>query len=533
MRNWIALLLALCMAAICGSCYRQEDFNRDMFADSGIEYDIAIPLTDTRLTMENLIDLQGGLFIPDDTNLLHIIYAMEPNKANLMEDIALGQVSPFVFTLSEIVYNCMKDTLISIPFVDTIYFNIEGTDAEIKTLYFSEANVLMSNRNTFRFPMDVEMRFNNVESQSGEQIIYRSRCPEQGNKDTVLTLYDIKIQVDGAERPYIALSGTSKVNVLYVEGDNNSYKGSMYVSCNFREMDFRRADGYFSPTNHTIKGEMSMAGMGVERMTNIKFEQALIIADLEMNGVSAPVRFTSTNVQIQNMEGDHTNIPLFPENYDVAYPAITDNPLYKKSSQSTPIENMLIDRPYAVTYAVDALVNPDNDRTQLQAMEKDGNLTMALTCDIPLYFSADQYALLDTLVVSLDNLNENTELTYFDVKSIVKNAFPLNVVFSLHFLDANYKHLITLFHDDLIVGGRVGPAPDLHVEEPTLATFEDLLDVGEMALARQMRYVVVDARISSTDNQTVKVYVDGEKEGFVDVKVGIRIKVNQKGLLGK
>lgn len=531
MRKWSFPLLALLMAALFGSCLRKEDFDRDMFADSGVNYDIAMPLTDTRLTMANLIDLKGGLFVPDDTSLLHIIYAMKPVKKDLIEEVTLGQASPFVLSTAEIPYRCLKDTVIKVPFNDTIYFDLKGLNATVQTLHFTTAQMKMKTQNSFRFPMDLEMRFENVKEKDGQQVVCRYRTPASRQGDTTIEMRDIRVEMPEMQTPFIVMTGTATVNVLRVEGDSNFYSGSIYVSSNLRQMDFWRADGYFETFSYMIQDEMSIEGLGLERMKNISFDEAYITADLKVNGVSAPLRLDKTQVLIHNLGGDVTEVPLLPENYMVAIPAFNADPLEKDSRESMEVADMLIDRPQKITYRIDGMLNPDNDVSQMQAMQKGGFLSVGLTCDVPLHFSADRYALCDTLEVSLDDLNGNTELRYFDIKSIVKNAFPLDVVFSLHFLDADYRPLFSLFHDDLVAGGKIGPAPGLHVVEPTVVNFEDVLDLGEMALARRMHYVVVDARISTTDQQKVKVYVDGEKEGFVEAKVGIRIKFKQKGLL--
>ncbi len=531
MRKWSFPLLALGLAALFGSCLRKEDFDRDMFADSGVNYDVAIPLTDTKLTMANLIDLKGGLFVPDDTSLLHIIYAMEPVEANLIDEITLGQASPFVLSTADIPYRCLKDTVIKVPFDDTIYFDLKGLNATVQTLHFTTAQMLMKAQNSFRFPMDLEMRLENVKEKDGQAVVCRYQTPASSQGDTTINMRDIRVEMTEMQEPFIVMKGTATVNIPRVEGDSNFYSGSIYVSSNLRQMDFWRADGYFDSLSYTIANEMSIEGLGLERMKNISFEEAHIVADLKVNGVSAPLRLEKTKVLIHNIDGNTTEVPLLPDDYNVDVPAFDADPLEKDSRESMEVVDMLIDRPQKITYRIDGKLNPDNDASQMQAMQKGAFLSVGLTCDVPLHFSADHYALCDTLEVSLDDLDENTELRYFDVKSIVKNAFPLDVVFSLHFMDADHRLLFSLFHDDLVAGGKIGPAPGLHVIEPTIVNFEDILDPGEMALARQMHYVVVDARISTTDQQKVKVYVDGEKEGFVNVKVGVRIKIKQKGLL--
>ncbi|MCM1169885.1 MAG: hypothetical protein NC048_01585 [Bacteroides sp.] len=531
MRKRIYPLLCLLSAGLWGSCMRSEDFNTDMFADSSFNYDVAIPLTSTKLTMENLIDLKGGLFVPDDTSLLHIIYTVKPVKAELIKDVNLGQVAPFVVSTPTVTYMCLKDTLITVPFTDTVFFDIEGMNAQVKTLYFSSLQMAVRSDNRFIFPMEMEMNFDNIIGENGQKMVYRNNTQAKANHDTVVDMRNVRLQMDEAQQPFVVLSGSIKVNVKRTPGDSALYTGTMYSTASFKEMNFQRADGYLDSTAYKIEGSMSIAGFGLERMTNIDFEDASLIADVKVEGVSAPLRLKNSKVLIHNMEGEASVIPLFPENYDVACPAITDNPLAKESRESAGIVDILIDRPYMATYVLDGLLNPEHDKSQLQAIEKGGNMSVGLTCDIPLRFSADSYALCDTLEVSLDDLDENTEVSYFDVKSIVKNAFPLDLTFSLHFLDAGYNNLFSLFHDDLIAGGKVGPAPGLHVVEPTVARFEDVLDIAEMAKARRMHYVVVDAKIGTTDGQKVKVYVDGEREGYAEVKVGVRVKIKQKGLL--
>lgn len=532
MGKGILPLVFLVVTGIFVSCMRPEDFDMDMYADQGIDYDVAMPLTSTRLTIENLIDLKGGVFVPDDTNLLHIIYSMTPESAELLPDVTLGNTPAFGFSTSMLSYTCMKDTLFSVPFSDTVHFDMDGVAASVKTLYLSSARMAMHNVNTFKFPMRVRMEFANIKDAQGRNIVYQMEVPANTDRDTVMMMENVKVEMDHADRPYVILSGLSTVNVKRVEGDSLWHTGMLYTNAGLQDMEFRRADGHLSKTSYSIMGKMPVEGLGLERMTDIRFNEAYLIADLKVEDISAPVRLTESKVLIRNVNGSSTAVSLFPENYDIAYPGIDDDPMVKESKESSTVTDLLIDRPNLVTYEVKGDVNPENDSMLLQAIQKGSKVSMGLTCDIPLYFSADNYALRDTMEISLDNLDEDTELHYFDMKSILKNAFPLDVVFSLHFLDAEHRELFSLFHEDLVEGGKIGPAPGYHVVEPSVSRFEDVLDAAEMELARRMHYVVVDARFSTTDKVTAKFYVDGEKEGFVDVKVGVRIKIRQKGLTG-
>ena len=58
-------LFYVVLAAVSVSCIHPEDFDMDRLASDPVRYDIAMPLVDARLTIENLIDPKGGLFVPD------------------------------------------------------------------------------------------------------------------------------------------------------------------------------------------------------------------------------------------------------------------------------------------------------------------------------------------------------------------------------------------------------------------------------------------------------------------------------------
>lgn len=530
MRKWSYPLLCLLLAGWLGSCMRPEDFDSDMLANVVLDYDIALPLTETRLTIENLIDLKGGNFVPDDTSLLHIIYTMEPAKARLIDEIKLGETSAFGFSSDQLTYTCLKDTVFSIPFSERVFFDMSGTDARIETIYLSSASIAMMLRNSFLFPMDLSMDFENIRDENGQKVSYSAQIPAQTSCDTTVTFSNIRVELNQEKTPYFDVSGIARIMVKRMAGDTVLHTASVYSSSVFRDMEFRRAEGHLNRTPYTVKGKMSIAGMGLDRMKNINFNEAYMIADLKVAGLSAPLRLTRTDVRILNA-GTPTVLPLFPENYDVEYPGLHDEPLEKKSQTSMEMVDVLIDNPYGVEYTLDGFLNPDNDTSTLQAMEQDGNFSVVLTCDIPVYFSADRYSLRDTLELNLDELTEDTELRYFDIKSIAKNAFPLDAAFSIHFLDAGYNELFTLFHEDSISGGKIGPPPGYHVVEPTVSRFEDCLDQEELQRVRSLRYIVVDAAFSTTDKATVKFYVDGEKEGYLDIKVGVRIKIKQSALL--
>lgn len=530
MKNKFRLLLFALLATLTNSCMKPEDFDLGMLAESTVNYDIALPITQTRLTMENIIDLRGGLFVPDDTSLLHIIYSMQPMKAELLKTVNLGRVPPFSLSIPAMPYVCIKDTMVTLPFSDTMWFNMQGVDAKVKTIHLSSVKLRMKSSNTFIFPLELEMNLNNLQNEAGQAIAFRQQTPGQNRKDTLLSLENMRLQMGESDKPFFVLNGSAKVNIRRQEGDTLIPRtGSFSLSAEFSEMKLDRVDAYLNKNAYHLEGEMPIAGFGLERMTHLGFNDARLIANIKVSGVSAPLRLAKSSVLVHNQK-EPASVPLIPDNYDVPYPAIDADPMEKESKVAHSITDLLIDRPSKVSYAIDALLNPDEEQTQLHAIRTGAALAVGLAFDVPLCFSADRYALSDTMEFQMGDLDSNTTLTYLGLKFIVKNAFPIDINLSMHFLDADYNKLFSLFHDDSISGGKIGPAPGYHVVEPTVSRFDDELDVAETALVRKARYLALDIKLGTTDNQTVKIYVDGKKEGYVDVKVGARIKVKQKGL---
>lgn len=528
MRKAGNLLLCALSILLGYSCIDPNDFDPDRFADDGLNYDIALPLAYTRLTIDNLIDLKGGLFVPDDTGLLHIIYSMEPVTARLINNVRVNNTDPFRINIPQTSYFCI-DTVYTVPFTDTLKLSLDGAPAQdIKTAYLASVRLTLSSSNTFLFPADIRLNLDNMKDVQGKSYSFDRQATS--SSDTNIVLKNVRVEMAEGQMPYIAFSGSVTISSRLIPGDTLPHSGSFRMNFQFSDMVFQRIDGHLDAIPFSLSGELPITGFGLERMTNLSFDRADILADLRVRGVSAPIRLENTAFLLHN-QNEQTLVPLFPQDFDVPYPDINSDSLIKESQQSTNVSDLLFDRPTSVSYLLQGKMNPDLDRSSLQAIEKDGDISMKLTCDVPLNFSADRYALTDTIDFSVDDLDESTSFTFFELKTILKNAFPMEMMVNLHFLDDRYNELFTIFNEAFVKGGRIGPAPGYHVVEPTVSTFDEMLNAEQLELARNLKYVIVNAVMSTTDRQRVNVYMYNENESYLDVKIGTRIKITRKGLL--
>ncbi|MDE7102518.1 MAG: hypothetical protein K2O37_06945 [Bacteroidales bacterium] len=498
----------------------------DRLASDSLRYDIAMPLVDARLTIENLIDPKGGLFLPDENGLLHLVYRTEPFKKTLIENLAFGD---HYISIGEsgIPYKRL-DTLLSFTSRDSVAIKSYNLPAgtEIKKLYLKAVRLKFSITNRFMDPLDWKVRFPNVKEPSGAEISLQRRIESDHTEEIVIDYPDLYIEMEG-NTPYVLREDGVQVDMRGMTQDSALYRGGYSVEGSLGNMIFDKLEGYMGSVGFAFDGALPIEGLGLERMEDVSAKVATVNTDLLLKGVSAPVRIKESAVRIYNREGVHT-VEVFEPGYDVPYPSIDKVPLQEESLTKTDVTDVLLDLPTHISFAVEGAVNPDNERDQLQAFEQNSFVSMTLACDVPAWFSADSYTLYDTLAVSFTN--EDTEVNYLEIKTIFKNAFPLDFSVDLIFLNRDRSPALVLFEDRMIESAIVGPEPDLHVTTPTVQNFYDELTDEQVALIRGASYAVIRAKVNSYQKGDVKIYMPSENEGFFNAKVGFRAKVTQSNL---
>lgn len=519
-------MFCVVLAAVSVSCFHKEDFDMDRLASDSLRYDIAMPLVDVRLTIENIIDPKGGLFRPDENGLLHLVYTTEPFEKEIINGLAFGD---HYINIGEsgIPYRRL-DTLLSFSSRDSVAlktYNLpDGT--EIKKLYLKAVRLKFSITNRFMDPLDWKVRFPNVKEPSGAEISLQRRIESEHTEEILIDYPELYIEMEGSV-PYVLREDEAQVDMRGMTQDSAFYRGSYSVEGSLSNMIFDKIEGYMGSVDFSFDGSLPIEGLGLERMEDVSAKVATINTDFLLKGVSAPVRVEESVVKIYNQVGVH-NVEVFEPGYEVPYPPFDKVPLQEESFTKKDVTDVLLDRPTHISFSVQGTMNPDNTREQLQAFEQNSLIRMMLECDVSAWFSADNYTLYDTLAVSFTG--EDTEIDYLNLKTIFKNAFPLDFNVDLIFLNRDYSPALVLFENRLVESAVVGPEPDLHVTTPTVQNFDDELTDEQVTAIRGSSYVVIRARVNSYKKGDVKIYMPSENEGFFNAKVGFRAKITQSNL---
>lgn len=509
---------------VCAACVREGDFDMDKFSGIGIDYDIAMPLTETRLTMENLIDLQGGVFVPDEEGLLHIVYASEPSVFPLVGEMGLASSVPLRMESGTHPY-FFRDTLLEFLLTDSVPFPLSGYPEgfSIERLHIESLDLQIDLSNLFAGVLEMECVFPNLFDNAGNPVSVRGSVVAGGSEKITFRIQDAEY-IPVSPDPCLVTEAGFSVRLSENPSDSVCHYGSFSLEGIFSDMEVGRLDGFLGKMSYDLSGDLSVAGLGLDRMSDIDFKHASVTAELKVSGLSAPLRVESSalNVFFANSEEE---MPLFPDGYAPAYPEIGSDPMEKTEYREIDVSPLIGERPKRMQYAIRGKVNPEADRTSLQALEEGASLSLGLTCDLPVWFSADRYCMVDTIDIFGDQIGEDKRIDYFQLKSIVKNAFPLDMDVKIRFLDRNYRELFVLCEDR-----RVGAAPvgsDMHVVDPVVMRFDDPLSSEQADVMGKAAYAEISSRISSIGKGNVKIFAPSDKEGFLDVKVGFRAKFTQ------
>lgn len=519
-------LFYVVLAAVSVSCIHPEDFDMDRLASDSMRYDIAMPLVDARLTIENIIDPKGGLFVPDETGLLHLVYTTEPFEKKLIEDLTLGN---HYISIGEggIPYRRL-DTLLVFTSRDSMAIEIrnlpDGT--EIKKLYLNSVRFSFTVTNRFMDPLDWKIRFPNVKEPSGAEISLQRRIESGHTEDITIDYPELYIEMEGSV-PYVLRENEAQVDMRGMTQDSAQYWGGYSVEGSLGNMIFNKIEGYMEKVNFSFGGDLPIEGLGLDRMEDVGFNAATINTDFWLKGVSAPVRLAQSVLEVHNRAGIQ-GVEVFEPDYDLPYPAINKVPMQEETLTKTDVKDVLVDHPSRISFWMLGSLNPDNEKDQLQAFEQNSLIRMTLACDVPAWFSASNYTLYDTLAVSFTN--KDTEVNYLEIKTIFKNAFPLDFNVDLIFLNHDYSPAFVLFEDRLVESAAVGPEPALHVTAPTVQNFYDELTDEQVEAIRGASYAVIRAKINTYQKGDVKIYMPSENESFFNAKIGFRSKVTQSNL---
>ena len=530
---YLGLMVVVSMLSV--SCYREEDFNLDMIAnEQDVNYDLAIPLFETRLTIANLLSIFGRPenFPTGSDGLVHLVYALDkPLRYEIGSQISIPNVPLGNFEVSNVPY-WKNDTVLSVTQRDTIAFNIRGLQegAAIDRVVMDSVKIALSGSYTFGMASTLDIIFDNLRW-NGQPLELHLNLEKGASLASTQLFEGVEILFEGdlREKPRIVYEVRFRADMNTAENEYPDVRpGGVQMRPSLGQIAYRRVEGYIGKYDFSFEGVLDV-GLQNLNVEDISFYEGTVDVVSTLRGCSVPVFINGSDL-ICHFSSDYpaAEVGMYPENYTLPYPEPTAAVLEATNVQQLNVQELLAHKPKDFSYLIDGTLNGgENNDVSHNVIERNSGLDMDIACDIPLHMTVNQFIVDEEL--SFSSVKNVDMIKRFFLKGIVTNAFPLEVYMHMDFLDAEGNVLFSPVDGDTIAGGRV---ENLHVVEPAIYRLDTELTSDEVAMLVDTKTIRVWANINSYQKEEVKIYANSDTEGFLRIKLGARAMLRAGGILG-
>lgn len=323
--------------------------------------------------------------------------------------------------------------------------------AEIKKLRIKSGTLRLRIVSTIEESMTVDYQIPHA-TKNGvgvHEVLNVKAAPKGGNTDVIrdIPLNGYTIDLRG-KNPAVDDTVNAFWNILDVRLDSSGIKrsislnDSVYIYYGLLDMVPEWAEGYFGKRLTTAGPDVTTLNLFEGSDGTIAFDNMNV--DLSItNGIGASALVNIKNLTSKNTRtGQNVKLNATPLNSPISMAAATDNPFTEKSvtytldDNNSNIKPFINNLPNQLEYEMDVTTNPLGNTSNWKDFIYDySKLEAKLQISAPLSFSANNFALTDTLpfeMFSSGSLNRVKEGTF---NIIVDNSFPLSANLQLYILD--------------------------------------------------------------------------------------------------
>lgn len=412
------------------SCIDSEKETTFGWGDS--EYEIAVPLVNTKVTVSKIADVSKGNTV---------IRISQDGKATVIYN---GEV---IRRTSAVIFPPFPG-LFPYPINDTLYnVNIiPNNNYLLKKAVFKDTKISFSFENSI--PQDVKIKMRILELTKNGQGFEREFMLKYNNTIPVKLLTD-EISIDG----WTLQSETNSLTFYYEAFLPDGQKVILdNAQMNFDVIKFSYLEGYLG--YHIIAESGSIIDIGLFNKWlsgSFDFEDPKITISVD-NGFGLPVRSKVNKMELTSITGKLVNLEstLINAGFDFAYPTFSEIGVIKRTffefnKDNSNIREVFNEKTKTIAYDISALVNPERDTTIKGFITDEGYFLANVAVEVPLNGSVNQLVVTDTLDIDLDDFEEVRSAEF---KAITSNDFPAEMKVQAFFLDESGNNIDQLFIGD-------------------------------------------------------------------------------------
>jgi hypothetical protein len=527
------LLFALSVFLV--SCIEKElDF--DSIKSQNWSSEWAIPLINSSVTLDDLIKDSTALIHEGEDGLLVLVFESQEFFSYSSEDI------PFIPNQEKIL-----DRFFNIPDL------LPGISVEVPVSYLYEletdepgARIDSCNLKSGSYTLVLTTNLNKdyasvhltlpglLDKVSGNPVefTFDAGYPVGGGlivRDTTIDLSSCTLKFNNTPGHSNELLIDAIVTVFGDDNPNNS-PYSMQLKNSFSDLVFSRSFGYIGTQVITLQDTIEMDIFDINEEGNFTFGPGSVNMRVSVkNSFGIPVLMDIVNFRAYHYGSTVDSVDIFifgegnPSQFNINYPGMDQIGQYvltEINTENSNISEAIQISPGFIRLEMDGHLNPDSDSTVYNFALDTSFITADVSVEMSLFGGINGFNLTDTVDFDLGDVEEITSLL---LVVDAQNFYPIEARLQLDFVDSVYQVVHTLLPagEQLISAAPVGSPPKYRITGPVQKITNVILNEDEIKAVQKASKIIINATLSSTNGQLVKIYNDYK----VDLKIGAKVGI--------
>jgi len=519
-----SLLYFIGLATLLAGCLNTEEYNFENIAAIKWNPKYAIPLVTGSMSINNLLNEEdsASLFVYDD-GLYYLVYEDELESTDINEIVEIRDQVFYKFYDN-------KETVFLQPFQkmtwhDSTEVKDLASDPErIENAVLKSGSLSWNLETSINSAKEVTLIFNNFKK-DGQ--VFELKVPLEGGD------YQVKAGVESLSGLHMDLSTTDQgFNQFEVRGivelETQSIADTIYptdyvrFTINYNHLKGAYLDGYFGQQSIALPaGKISVGPFG-ETFGDavVRLEEANIKLEI-YNEYGIPVE-----VQLNEFGGSKMDGSSIPFTTNPVNPIKIGAPAVPGESVTTIIEvtnaaEVFNFQPHELVYQATAYLNPEGTG-QPNFILDTCKMRFNLLAELPLYGSAYNLVLEDTLEISLGETIDEVEVEKALMKIQLQNEFPLEAEVQFYLTDQQYNITDSLFTGNQKQIVRSAPIDDNGNRiENELGLYDEVIELSAEKFSHlvEASNLILIAKFQTRQNQD-------QSRPSVKIKEGQRLHVD-------
>lgn len=472
------------------------------------EYDLAVPLVNTKVTLNKLSELvKGNTVIKFDADgTATVSYNGEVLRKN---SAAIFPPYPGVNPLP------IADTLSQVEIMPL-------TKANIRRAIFKDTKINFSLQSNVAEDVFIEMTIPEL-TKDGQ--IFRKNFTVKYNNTLPVAYQTEDISVDG----WTIITNRNLMTFSYKAVTASGALVKLDKAfMNYDLIKFSYLEGYLGHHEFPIDGNfIDISLFDAWKSGTFDFENPKITLSVE-NAFGLPVHSKVNKLELTSISGKTVNLesPFVETGIDFLYPGLDEVGKVKTTyfdfdRTNSNIREIFNEKTKTVSYDMSALVNTSRDTTKIGFITDQSYFVVRVAAEIPLLGSVNQLVVSDTIEITLPEVDNVQQA---ELKAIFSNDFPAEIRAQAVFLDDS-NHILDVLFDG--IGIEIPPAP-LGSNNKTTQSTEKVhflkFDKQRYEKVRKATKMVVSGYINTTNSEQKSSLWIYDQYGL-GLKLGARIKV--------